>query len=107
MIVIGKQFGKKYKAISDFLLSLNFNISSKGFVYWVYALENYRQNYYKYDNTIEKVYRDIAKYFNTTRNRVERDMRTASKEINLDKFNYTGKITNKNILSLITHYIIF
>ena len=107
MIVIGKSIGKEYKAISDFLLSLNFNISSKGFVYWVFAIKHYRHNYYKYDNTIETVYRDIAKNFNTTRNRVERDMRTARKGINLDRFNYTGKITNKKILSLITHYIIF
>ena len=39
---------KKYNEISKLLLNLQFNVSSKGFYYWITAINLYRKNYYKY-----------------------------------------------------------
>lgn len=88
------------------LLALKFNVNSLGFRYWLYAISQYRKNYFKFDNTIERVYSEVAKFYGTTRNRVERAMRVArtpaTEEIQ-NKFNYYGKITNKSVLELLTH----
>ena len=101
---------KKYNEISKLLLNLQFNVSSKGFYYWITAINLYRKNYYKYDDTIEKIYNDVAKIHSTTRSRVERAMRTskepAIKEIQ-KQFNYHNKITNKTVLELLTHNELF
>ena len=92
--------------IPKLLLKLQFNVSSIGFKYWVTAIMQYRKNYFKYNNTIEQVYHDVAKIHNTTRTRVERAMRTAkataTEEIQ-KKFNYYNKLTNKTVLELLTH----
>ena len=79
--LIGQQgYGKTYYQITKMLMKLNFDIKSIGFQYWVVALIIYKKNFYKYDNTIESVYSEVAKTFHTTRTRVERTMRTASEE---------------------------
>ena len=101
---------KKYNVISKLLLNLQFNVSSKGFYYWITAIKLYRKNYYKYYDTIEKIYNDVAKIHSTTRTRVERAMRTAKepaiKEIQ-KQFNYHNKITNKTALELLTRNALF
>ena len=92
--------------ISKILLKLQFNVSSIGFNYWATAIMIYGKNYYKYNNTIEKVYQDVAKIHNTTRTRVERAMRTAkatATEQIQKQFNYYNKLTNKTVLELLTH----
>ena len=63
--------------IKDMLLSLSFNLNSIGFKYWITAISinQNTNNYLK--NSIENVYQQVAKIHNTTRNRVERAMRTA------------------------------
>ena len=66
------------------------------------------ENFYKYDNTIESVYSEVAKTFQTTRSRVERAMRTASEETKktiAKDFEYNKKLTNKTILKLLTHNV--
>lgn len=89
---------------------LQFNVTSIGFCYWLTAIQLYSKNYYNYDNTIEKVYNDVAKIHNTTRTRVERAMRTAkatAKEQIQKQFNYYNKLTNKAVLELLTRNALF
>ena len=99
-------YGMQVNTIPKILLKLQFNVSSIGFYYWITAIKQYQKNYYKYNNTIEKVYNDVAKIHNTTRTRVERAMRTAkataTEEIQ-KQFNYYNKLTNKTVLELLTH----
>lgn len=92
--ILNKQYEVKM------LLQLQFNVTSIGFNYWITAINLYRTNY-KYNNTIEQVYHDVAEIHNTTRTRVERAMRTATEQIQ-KQFNYYNKLTNKTILELLT-----
>ena len=96
--------------IQKILLKLQFNVSSIGFNYWTTAIMLYRKNYFKYNNTIEQVYQDVAKIHNTTRTRVERSMRTAkatATEQIQKQFNYYNKLTNKTVLELLTLNALF
>ena len=96
--------------IPKLLLKLQFNVTSIGFNYWITAIQQYRKNYYKYNNTIEKVYNDVAQIHNTTRTRVEKSMRTAkatATEQIQKQFNYYNKLTNKTVLELLTHNELF
>ena len=98
-------YGMQVSTIPKLLLKLQFNVTSIGFNYWITAINLYRTNYYKYNNTIEQVYHDVAKIHNTTRTRVERAMRTAKEtatEQIQKQFNYYNKLTNKTVLELLT-----
>ena len=102
-----RNYGQMYYDINKLLLKLQFNVTSIGFYYWITAIQKYRKNYYKYNNTMEKVYNDVAKIHNTTRNRVERAMRTASqtaKKTIAKEYKYNGKLSTKAILELLSHY---
>ena len=95
--------------IKDMLLSLSFNLNSIGFKYWITAISinQNTNNYLK--NSIENVYQQVAKIHNTTRNRVERAMRTAREtatERIQEKYNYSLKLTNKSVLILLSENII-
>ena len=88
------------------LKELNFKITNIGYDYWIIAIEWYCKSHYRYSvRTIqmEDIYCYIAEFFNTTRSRVERNMRTMftlnKKEIE-KKYNYKN-ITNKKLLYLI------
>lgn len=99
-------YGMQVNTIPKLLLKLQFNVSSIGFNYWTTAIKQYRKNYFKYNNTIEQVYHDVAKIHNTTRTRVERAMRTARKTATEEiqkEFNYNRRLTNKTVLELLTH----
>lgn len=103
-------YGQMYYGINKMLLQLQFNVSSIGFYYWITAIQQYRKNYYKYNNTIEQVYHDVAKIHNTTRTKVERAMRTAkatATEQIQKEFNYYNKLTNKTVLELLTRNALF
>lgn len=110
-IKIGSRYsGQMYYGINKLLLKLQFNVSSIGFHYWATAIMQYRKNYYKYNNTIEQVYYDVAKIHNTTRARVERAMRTAratATEQIQKQYNYYNKLTNKTVLELLTGNSLF
>ena len=99
-------YGMQVNTIQKILLKLQFNVSCIGFYYWITAIQQYKKNYYKYNNTIEQVYHDVAKIHNTTRTKVERAMRiaksTATEQIQ-KQFNYYNKLTNKTVLELLTH----
>ena len=88
-----------YHDINKLLLKLQFNVSSIGFYYWATAIRQYRKNYYKYNNTIEPVYYDVAKIHNTAK-------ATATEQIQ-KQFNYYNKLTNKTVLELLTRYALF
>ena len=99
-------YGQQVTTIAKILLKLKFNVRSVGFKYWESAVISYIYNYFKYNNTIEQVYIDVAKQHNTTRSRVERAMRTARKTATEEiqkEFNYNMRLTNKAVLELITH----
>lgn len=88
------------------LLQLQFNVNSIGFKYWLAGIKIYRKNYFRYGFTLEFVYNEIAEEYNTTRDRVERALRTASNTAkkNIQKYyNYYGTITNKTIFELIVN----
>lgn len=103
-------YGMQVSTISNLLLKLQFNVRSIGFKYWITAIKQYSENYYKYNNTIEQVYHDVAKIHKTTRTRVERVMRTAkatATEQIQKQFNYYNKLTNKTVLELLTCNALF
>ncbi|UWF80400.1 MAG: Sporulation initiation factor Spo0A C terminal [Bacteriophage sp.] len=103
-------YGQMYYDINKMLLKLQFNVSTIGFYYWITAIQQYRKNYYKYNNTIEQVYYDVAKIHYTTRTRVERAMRTARQTATEEiqkQFNYYNKLTNKTVLELLTRNALF
>lgn len=112
--ILNKQYeikiGSRHYVINKMLLQLQFNVKSIGFYYWITAIQQYRKKNYKYDNTIEKVYNDVAKIHNTTRTRVERAMRiakaTATEQIQ-KQFNYYNRLTNKTVLELLTRNALF
>lgn len=102
--------GMQVSTIPKLLLKLQFNVTSIGFNYWITAIQQYRKNYYKYNNSIEKVYNDVAQIHNTTRTRVEKSMRTAkatATEQIQKQFNYYNKLTNKTVLELLTRNALF
>ena len=105
-----QHYGQMYYGINKMLLQLQFNVTSIGFNYWVTAIRLYRKNYYKYNNTIEHVYHDVARIHNTTRTRVERAMRTAkatATEQIQKQFNYYNKLSNKTLLELLSCNVLF
>lgn len=94
---------KELVDIKEKLIELNFNLSSKGFEYWLILINEYiKRNKY---TTIESIYNLIAKIYNTTRDRVERNIRTASKQALptiREHYQYKNKrLSTKDILELI------
>lgn len=94
---------KEINEIKNKLISLNFNVASKGFKYWINLIYEYsKKNKY---TTLESVYNKIAELDNTTRNRVERNIRTASSQAKpyiREYYNYKdSRLSTKDILELI------
>lgn len=94
------------KQIINKLLDLNFNITSKGFNYWIDAIKiNIKDK-----NKMQSIYYIIAKKYNITWTSVERAMRhSKEKAINclIEKYKYKGNMTNKTILELITNDLLY
>lgn len=94
---------KELVDIKEKLIELNFNVSSKGFEYWIILIHEYQKKN-KY-TTIESIYNKIAKIYNTTRDRVERNIRTASKQALptiREYYKYKDiRLSTKDILELI------
>lgn len=97
---------KEMLETKDYLKELGFNISSMGFNYWLLAIDLYERNSNQFGILkMENIYNEIAEIYHTTRNRVERCMRTArltATENIINEFNYNGKITNMSCLKLLT-----
>ena len=94
---------KEIVDIKEKLIELNFNVSSKGFKYWILLIHEYQKKN-KY-TTIESIYNKIAELYNTTRDRVERNIRTASKQALptiREHYKYKNRrLSTKDILELI------
>ncbi len=90
--------------MKEYLLKLGFKIDSLGFEYWIRAIEIYKENHWRYGFTMQFLYEEIAKEFNSTAHRVERCLRTSSstakKKIS-EIYDYKLNITTKTILQLI------
>ena len=85
------------------LLLLNFNLASKGFKYWINAIE-YVQDFEIEFTNMEEIYVHISKIHNVTKGSVERAMRHCSKDAHENiriYFKYKGKISQKTILELL------
>lgn len=90
--------------MKEYLLKLGFKIDTLGFEYWIRAIEIYKENYWRYGFTMQFLYNEIAKEFNSTDHRVERCLRTSSalaKKKIAEIYNYKLNITTKTILQLI------
>lgn len=96
---------KEIVDIKEKLIELNFNVSSKGFEYWILLVYNYIIYRGKRYCKLEMIYGDIASAYNTTRDRVERNIRTASKQaLSTIREHYKYKnrrLSTKDILELI------
>lgn len=90
--------------MKEYLIKLGFKIDSLGFEYWIRSIEIYKENYWRYGFTMQILYNEIAKEFNSKAHRIERCLRTASapakKKIS-EIYNYKLNITTKTILQLI------
>lgn len=86
------------------LLELNFNISNKGFRYWSFAIKYFVRHYdIAYKIQMEELYCCIAELNDTTRVRVERNMRTEllRNKKELEKRYKSKRLTTKTLLFLI------
>ena len=84
--------------IEDLLIKLGFNVSTKGFNYWVEAVRMNRLD------KMEDVYSFIATNNRDTRNKVEKAMRVTREQANKnikEYFNYNFRIGNKTLLHLL------
>lgn len=90
--------------MKEYLIKLGFKIDTLGFEYWIRAIEIYKENYCRHGFTMQFLYEEIAKEFNSTAHRVERCLRTSSapaKKKIAEIYNYKLNITTKTILVLI------
>lgn len=84
------------------MLRLGFNASSKGFNYWLVAIQLFNENQ-NHNFKIEDIYNEIAFLYDTKRDNVERCMRTSlqpAKEKIKEYFGYDYKISTKTFLEL-------
>lgn len=86
--------------MGDILIKLNFNLKSKGFDFWIKAMELAKKNP-NYDMNF--IYNEIANTYNLSYKQVEKCMRTASEGNRIiENFNLTKKhLTNSEILRLL------
>lgn len=89
----------------EILKKLGFNINSKGFNYWLLAINLYKRNVGTYNiGNITNIYKEISEIYHTKAQSVERCMRTARIPANENiqqEFNYNSKITNFVCLKLL------
>lgn len=84
------------------LTRLGFNATSKGFNYWLVAIQLYNENT-NHNYKIEDIYCEIAFLYDTKIDNVERCMRTSlqpAKEKIKEYFGYNYKISTKTFLEL-------
>jgi hypothetical protein len=84
------------------LIELGFNVNSRGFIYWLDAINYLDEHPLWWD--IMDIYDYVANKHNSTISRVERDMRTAiepAKKNIQEYYNYTRRIKNVTFLNLL------
>ena len=88
--------------VIELLKELKFNIASRGFMYWIYAIETRNKDK---NVDIQEIYKYLAEKEGTTTQNIEGSMKYARK--NSDRmiknyFNYSGSLTNNTVLNLIS-----
>jgi len=95
-----ENYGDENKT-ENLLLELGFNINSKGFDYWLQAIELYKNKKRK----LIDLYEILANTNDTTYTRVERCLRFSSETAKNNikrKYNYNNKLNNRAILKLLS-----
>lgn len=90
------------KEIKQKLIELGFKVNTKGFLYWIEAIEYAKKRRDKYK--MGDVYDYIAKKHNDTYMRVEKAMRFSRTPANNNiqqEFHYYLKVDNRTFLNLI------
>lgn len=89
------------------LKDLGFKITSKGFKYWLLAIEIHKTKKNKFSYSMQELYEEIGKRFKVTGKSVEMAMRTCSensKKKIKEYYNFNEKLTQKIILELIVDF---
>lgn len=89
------------------LKDLGFKIASKGFKYWLLAIEIHKKNQWKASYSMQELYEIIGEQFKVTGKSVERAMRTCSensKKKIKEFYNFNEKLSQKIILKLIVDF---
>ena len=98
---------KEIEEIKKELLELNFDINSRGILYWIEAVKIIKKNPLIWD--MMDIYEKTAKKYNTTYTAVERAMRHSMQSAigNIQrKYEYYNKINNQTFLNLIRYKLI-
>lgn len=87
--------------VIELLKDLKFNIASRGFMYWMYAIERRKKEL----KDIQDIYKELAEKEGTTIQNIEGSMKYARKDsdrVIKNYFNYSGSLTNNTVLNLIS-----
>lgn len=87
--------------VIELLKDLKFNIASRGFMYWIYAIEKRKAEL----TDIQDIYKELAEKEGTTIQNIEGSMKYARKDSDRlikNYYNYSGSLTNNTVLNLIS-----
>ena len=89
--------------MEEFLKDLGFRIGSKGFIFWIEAIEIYK----KEKKPITEIYKEIAKNHLTTKSNVDYLMKysrlSGTRKIRT-YYEYNDRLTNTIVLHLLTNF---
>ena len=84
--------------MEEILIKYNFNLASKGFDYWIMAIDIAKKNP---NWRIGNIYEEIANTYNTNYKQVEKRMREVRAESTLEKKTKRKTLTNSEVLRLL------
>lgn len=87
--------------VIELLKDLKFNIASRGFMFWVYAIERRKTG----SKEIQDIYKELAEKEGTSIQNIEGSMKYARKDSDRlikNYYNYSGSLTNNIVLNLIS-----
>lgn len=84
--------------MEEILIKCNFNLASKGFDYWIMAIDIAKKNP---NWRIGNIYEEIANTYDTNYKQVEKRMREVRAESTLEKKTKRKTLTNSEVLRLL------
>ena len=84
--------------MEEILIKYNFNLASKGFDYWIMAIDIAKKNP---SWRIGNIYEEIANTYDTNYKQVEKRMREVRAESTLEKKTKRKTLTNSEVLRLL------
>ena len=84
--------------MEEILIKYNFNLASKGFDYWIMAIDIAKKNP---NWRIGNIYEEIANTYDTNYKQVEKRMRELRAESTLEKKTKRKTLTNSEVLRLL------